>query len=436
MRIYLDNPVSGAMPWRFLCIFALLLFLTAVAMIALLIQQRRHRWLWLGLPVALLSYFLVQCFVMACLGYAYSQTGFEVLSAVVKLPGWLLLGVLFALALAELILMRSIYLREKNSITPMSVKEAVDSLPDGILCYAPGAKVLLANHTMQDFCRKTTGAELEDGASFRERLLEGELLADCERLSLGSDTVIVLPDGTARKISESEIPYEKHTVRMLLALNITEAYRKNQELAQMQEKVERLGKRLQKVNREIVALTAEREVLNAKVKIHDELGSNLLAIKRYLVNGGTEEEKAELMKSLHRSVSFLKTDRPSEPVRDEYELLQSMAARLGLTISVTGELPQTEPHKPIIATAIHECFTNTLRHAHGDELHIELSEDDEWVTAIFTNNGDQPGDEITEKGGLKSLRELTEQAGGSMTAKTQPAFTLTIRLPKEVEDAL
>lgn len=46
MRIYLDNPVSGAMPWRFLCIFALLLFLTAVAMIALLIQQRRHRWLW------------------------------------------------------------------------------------------------------------------------------------------------------------------------------------------------------------------------------------------------------------------------------------------------------------------------------------------------------------------------------------------------------
>ena len=83
MRIYLDNPVSGAMPWRFLCIFALLLFLTAVAMIALLIQQRRHRWLWLGLPVALLSYFLVQCFVMACLGYAYSQTGFEVLSAVV-----------------------------------------------------------------------------------------------------------------------------------------------------------------------------------------------------------------------------------------------------------------------------------------------------------------------------------------------------------------
>ena len=39
--------------------------------------------------------------------------------------------------------------------------------------------------------------------------------------------------------------------------------------------------------------------------------------------------------------------------------------------------------------------------------------------------------EITEKGGLRSLRELTEQAGGTMTVETQPAFAIRIRLPKE-----
>ena len=243
--------------------------------------------------------------------------------------------------------------------------------------------------------------------------------------------MIVLPDGEARKLDESEIPYEKHTVRMLLAFNITEAYRKTRELTKMREKVEHLGVQLQKVNREIVALTAEREVLNAKVKIHDELGSDLLAVKRYLVNGGTEEEKAELMESLIRSVSFLKNDTSTTPVRDEYELLHSMAEQLGLTISITGELPQSEHHKPIIATAIHECMTNTLRHAHGDELHIEVSGDDEMLAAIFTNNGDQPAGEIMEKGGLKSLRELIEEAGGSMTIQTNPVFAISIQLPKE-----
>ena len=436
MRFYLDDMIRAAMPWRVLCVLALLLFLAAVVINALLIRQKRFRLLWPALPALFLSYFLQQCFVMESLGYAHSQIGYEILTSFAGLPGWLIWGVLLALALTETLLMQGVYLREKNSITPMSVKEAVDSLPAGILCYAPGAKVLLVNHTMQELCRKTTGAELIDGATFRDRLLEGELLPACSRLFVGGEPVIVLADGTAWKLSESEIPYEKHTVRMLLALDISEAYSKTEELTQMRERVERLGGRLQQVNREIVAVTAEREILNAKVRIHDELGSNLLAIKRYLLNGGTEEEKAELLEHTRRSVSFLKHDAPSVPVRDEYELLQSMAARLGLTISVTGELPQTEPHKPIIATAIHEYFTNTLRHAHGDELHIELSEDDEWVTAKFTNNGDQPGDEISEKGGLRSLRELTEQAGGSMTTKTKPAFTLTIRLPKEVEDAL
>ena len=335
------------------------------------------------------------------------------------------------LAVVLCLLFWSIRRYEKRRITRASIKEAMDSLPAGILCYAPGTRVLLVNHAMEDFCRKTTGTELMDGAAFSELLHGGELLPSCERVFVGGEPVIVLADGEARKLHESEIPYEKHTVRMLLALNITEAYRKTQELTEMRRKLERLGMRLEKVNREIVALTEEHEVLNAKVKIHDELGSSLLAVKRYLVSGGTEEEKAKLMESFIRSVSFLKDDAPSAPVQDEYELLHSMAERLGLTLLVTGELPQSELHKPIISSAIHECMTNTLRHAHGDELHIEVSEDDETLTAVFTNNGDAPEGEITEKGGLGSLRELIEQAGGRMTIQTKPAFTISIQLPKE-----
>lgn len=430
MRVFPNNPAYEAALLRTMCVFSLLLFFVAVMTVALLLRQKRYRWLWLALPTLFLSYFMEQFFDMFLSGSVYSAAATRIVGGVASLPDWLLMTVCFVAAIAEVLLMRNIHFYEKNRITPMSVKEALDSLPAGILCYAPEARVLLVNRAMQDFCRRTTGEELIDGETFRERLLSGELLPEYKRLFVGDEPVIVLPDGTARKISEGEIPYEKHTVRMLLAANITEAYRKTQELQQMQEKVAKLGKRLQKVNRDIVALTTEREILNAKVKIHDELGSNLLAIKRYLVNGGTEEEKTALMENLRLSVSFLKNSGHSH-VQDEYELLISMAARLGLKIIVTGELPQTEPHKPIIATAIHECFTNTLRHAHGDELHIELSEDDETIMAVFTNNGDPPKGRIIEKGGLKSLRELTEQAGGSMIIQTKPAFMISIQLPKE-----
>ena len=431
MRLFELHPYGELTLWIGMGSLAILLFFFAATNLILLLIQKRYKWLWLAVPVLCLSYVLEQCFDMAISDSARTPSVRRIVARFAELPDWLLIMLCLALALILCLLFRSIRRYGKRRITRASIKEAMDSLPAGLLCYAPGARVLLVNHAMEDFCRKTTGAELEDGAAFRDHLLNGELLPACERFFVGGEPVIVLPGGEARKLQESEIPYENHTVHMLLALNITEAYRKTRELTQMREKVERLGTRLQKVNREIVALTAEREVLNAKVKIHDELGSSLLAIKRYLVRGGTEEEKAKLMERLGHSVSFLKDDASSAPAQNDYELLHAMAERLGLTLSVTGELPQAECHKPIIATAIHECMTNTLRHAHGDRLHIEVSEDEEGLTAIFMGNGDAPKGEITEKGGLKSLRELTEQAGGSMTVQAKPAVSITIRLPKE-----
>ena len=431
MRLFPGNPYGESALWMCMAVSAILLFFFAATNLILLLIQKRYKWLWLAGPVLCLSYFLEQCFDMAITDSARTRSVRLVVARFAALPDWLLLLFCLALAVVLCLIFQNIRRYEKRQITRSSVKEAMDTLPDGILCYAPGARVLLVNRAMEDFCRKTTGTELEDGTVFRERLMEGKLLPSCERVFVGGEPVIVLQGGEAWKLQESEIPYEKHTVRMLLALNITEAYRKTQELTQMQEKLERLGTRLLKVNREIVAMTAEREVLNAKVMMHDELGSNLLALKRYLVSGGTEKEKAKLMEGLISGVSFLKNDSSAAPVQDEYELLHSVAEQLGLKLSVTGELPQTEHHKPVIATAIHECMTNTLRHAHGDELHVELFEDEAWVTAVITNNGDQPATEISEKGGLRSLREMTEQAGGSMTVRIKPAFTITIQLPKE-----
>lgn len=435
MRMFPNSPVYEAALGRFMCIFALLLFLASVMLVALFIRQKRYRWLWLALPLLYLSYFMEQCFDMHVTGLIYSDVADRIVDGFASVPDWIWLTVCFASAVVEVLLLRNIHLCEKNRITTMSVKAAVDSLPTGILCYAPGAQTLLVNYVMQDFCRRITGAELEDGQTFNKILNDGSLLTPCKRIFIGSDQVIVLPDGTAWKISEGDVPYEGYAVRRILVSDITEVYCKTHELQHAQEKVAKLGKKLQKVNQEIVALTAEREVLNAKVKIHDELGSNLLAIKRFLVNGGTEKEKAELMETLRSSISFLKNDSSSQ-TRDEYELLISMAARLGLTISVKGELPQNEPQRAIITAAIHECFTNTLRHAHGNELRIVMTEDEEALTAVFSNNGEQPAGEVAEKGGLKFLRELTEQADGRMTIRSAPAFEIQLELPKEVEDAL
>ncbi len=84
-----------------------------------------------------------------------------------------------------------------------------------------------------------------------------------------------------------------------------------------------------------------------------------------------------------------------------------------------------------MATGIHECFTNILRHAHGDRLQLQMSEDDGAYHARFIGSGKPPEGEIREKGGLGILRDLTQRCGGTMRVSVRPEFTVDLDLPKE-----
>lgn len=421
---------TQSLVWKLFGMISTLLFFFAAVVIILLVRQKRYRALWAAVPALIMSYFMTQCFIMALEKSFNTQFSLRLINRFSALPNALHIIVCLAMAAVLGLLFWDILRREHGSITTMSVKEAVDSLPVGLCCYAAGGRVLLANHMMEELCLRATGEVLRSGEELFARMQTGDLAPGCRSVTVGSEPITLLADGTAWKIDAQEIPYEQHRVKLLLAADITEAYRKTEELRGMQRRVTAMNRSLAKVNSEIVSLTVEREVLSAKVKLHDELGSNLLAMKHYCLAGGTEAELAEIKQRLRRGVTLLKTDSPAS-VRDEYELILEMAERLGVTISFEGALPQTEPQKHVVAVAMHECMTNALRHAHGDELRVCVTEDAEKYTVRFSNNGEPPAGEVEERGGLASLRDLTEHAGGTMTICSAPLLTIELELPKE-----
>lgn len=427
----LENSSSEAVLWSVMGVFTVLLFFTGIAALTLMHRQKRAAGSVAALLAVVLSYCLFQyigAFLRETGRGAASQTA-ERFTAI--FPDWLILSVCVVLTVSEVLLFYSIVSHRKNRITLMSIKEATDSLPMGILCYAPNGRILLANPAIERFCKMLTGELLTDGTLFAEKLHSGGFLPSCHVIYAPGSFVIRVSDGTVWTVTEDIIPYEGISIQAVMVSDITDAYRKTQELRRVQEKVLALNAKLVKTNREIVALTTEQELLAAKVKIHDELGQNLLSIKRLILSGyGTEEEKADMIKRLRGNIDFLKGKVDAPP--DEYELMIGTARRLGVEVAVSGTLPQTEPMKHIIATGIHECFTNTLRHAHGSRLNVGITEDENRLVAVFTGNGDPPTGEIHEKGGLKLLRALIEQTGGKMTVSARPELSVTAELPKEV----
>ena len=82
--------------------------------------------------------------------------------------------------------------------------------------------------------------------------------------------------------------------------------------------------------------------------------------------------------------------------------------------------------KDIMLTAIHENLTNTIRHAQGNEMQVDIEYENKLCKAVFVNNGIVPKSPVEERGGLAMLRTLVEAANGKMTIEHNPKYRMTL----------
>ena len=111
---------------------------------------------------------------------------------------------------------------------------------------------------------------------------------------------------------------------------------------------------------------------------------------------------------------------PYRGEEEELALAVNMAGSIGVKVVIKGEEPK---NSKILADAVTECAANTVKHAEGDTVNIDISNDSKTVIVI-TNNGKPPKGAVTESGGLLSLRKSVEEEGGSKRIESDGAFRL------------
>ncbi|MEE0398218.1 MAG: hypothetical protein UDQ92_08700, partial [Lachnospiraceae bacterium] len=115
---------------------------------------------------------------------------------------------------------------------------------------------------------------------------------------------------------------------------------------------------------------------------------------------------------------------------DSLLLLKKEAADFNVDIFLEGLLPANPSVRNVIFAAVRECAGNTAKHARGDRLFITIHDTEENTEVFITNNGNAPGGSIHETGGLKNLRKMVEERGGSMQIKSNPVFVLHLCFPE------
>ena len=316
-----------------------------------------------------------------------------------------------------------------TKIGPESVKECVDRLPIGICCYFEGGQVKLVNDLMSRLSLELTGKKLNDGEQFLKKL---------RTLSIADeDSALLIRTVTGRYYSfkESEADLDGRTLREITATDVTREYSLTAELKEKEEQVSALNVKLKELAEESLKTAVEKEVLNAKIRVHDDLGRVILLARRCLNDREGNILSLEKTSEEVRKQAILMLNESPDEWRRDYGYVFRTAKQLGMRFKVQGRIPQEERSKRLAVSALYCAILNSARHAGADLITVrcEKVKDEasglEFYDMVIGDNVNFQVGKVEEKGGLKSLRNELEAEGGSLIIRVGQGVDLYARIP-------
>lgn len=338
-------------------------------------------------------------------------------------------GVIISLILLSfLIFSAAVFIKklksEKNVLTPDSLQEGMDNLEDGILYATSDGIPLLVNKKMHLIIRAAFNTAVFDVCKLEEMFKNGELYNGCVKIEKDKNTFLQLSDGSVYNFVKNNLTANKKQIVEIIAYDITELYNKYLELEKRTQHLDEVNRQLKKYNREINKTVREKEILTAKIKLHDDLGRALLTLRAYLTERLTD--RASLISMWEFTISVLRREAEFSNTQSEFDILKIAAEEVGIELCLTNGMPEALTNNKVIINAIHECLTNTVKHANGTKLFINTKTDSGKTTVEITNDGTPPKGVISETGGLKNLRKLADSENVKMEIQSQPYFKLTL----------
>lgn len=360
-----------------------------------------------------------------------NRTGKEAQTHLLVPYGVLLLVILLSCTQGILTLLNET--KNRKTINNTSIKESFNNLPTGVCFFNETGLPVLCNPAMQRFSFNICGKDVQfitDMEKFEKKdyIPVGDVKKEGD--------VFVLADGTAWQLEKRVIKYDAGEVyAQYIAKDVTLLYKNREELLQENEQLRKVQSELKKLSANVVAVTREEEILNTKMRVHDEMGRCLLAAQKYLKEGSQESIPDTVAYTWQRAVSTLKYNNDT-PDEDMLSQIRKTCESVKIAFIQNGELPKEERVAYLLTCALRECVTNAVRYADAKELYADFEENEQQAMITVTNSGRPPEKEIVEGGGLSTLRYRVERAGGKMTIESKPRFKLTVTIPKLKESMM
>lgn len=334
---------------------------------------------------------------------------------------------------------------KKNTSAKM-IKKAIDSYPGGICFSVLDGRVILVNEKMNQLMLELTGHTIlnakvawEELANFAsngkaEKLTQSWLPKDPDKESIHQQLFFRFSDSSVWRF---ELRFLDSNTVQIEAAEITELYRLSEELYENTIRLQEMQKRQKTLLDSIVEVNLNKEILAAKMHIHDELGHCLLATTKAITEDRLAENADTLRKSWNSTIQDFSNISTVWTVPDsslQPELMQ-VAELIGCKVVFLGEQPKSRKALQLLYAAVREALTNAVRHADATELTVKIEQNEKSYHIEISNNGSVTVSKITEGNGLSALRQRLEQEGASLRILCDNSVFLIIDIPFDFDEA-
>ena len=378
------------------------------------------------------SVFYFGFFVMLMLVRSHSIEETEmpgILEFVASLP----LLIYFALFAAGLIILiyESIYDRKilHSYLSEYSILQAVNDLTDGLAVFNKNKRIVFANQKMFDLSWAIFGQTLYRFASFSELINTGYCAEDVHCLPQLAHPTYYLPSGEIWQIRQLKITVDGDEYDEYIASNITQQYDLRHQIEHENALLKKRQDLIAQSAKMVIESNTKEEQLAYKMRIHDSLGQCVTTVSHIMQD--TEDVKAsakiwkETVEGLRTFEDVSSNENAERAFREQIRLIE----QLGCTVNHDGPMPKRTLHAQIFRDAIRTAAINAVRHAKANTLFVKTKREDSIFDISIWDDGEKQIESITEGGGLSSLRQKIETAGGTMTVTADNGIMIHIVLP-------
>ncbi|MEA5050991.1 MAG: hypothetical protein VB021_05910 [Oscillospiraceae bacterium] len=314
-------------------------------------------------------------------------------------------------------------------ISRLSVKDAFDNLPEGVLITDAGNAPVLVNAQMQALLASLGIGDGSGGRPLWEILCRDPLPDGISRRLVRDDLLVRTADARAWLFRRQTLDIGGAACRQIIAAEVTKQDALGARLSRRNEELDEVNRLLEEEIGRLDETEHERQIVLAKSHLHDVLGQRLSIVHQFIENPRAGAAHIGEIRELIRGIA---ADVKSPSAADSGEALRRLCATfymVGTRILITGSLPDGEPQRRVLLYVIREAATNAVRHAKADEVDVTLRRQAGRLYCSISNNGAPPAGKLAEGDGIRGMRYRVEELGGTLRIVRTPRFCVRVSLP-------